>query len=102
MGKHRYQFGYSLANGLGSYEKRALEMFENMARQGYQLKNKRPFAWNFMLTKPEEYIFSADYAWIAQTSEFDRYKEIFAVAGWEYVCSDYDGHHIFRASIGTR
>ena len=104
MGKIKYRFGYGFANGIDSYEQRALKMFGEMARQGDQLEKKYPFSWKFRLTKPEEYIFSADYSWFARTSEseFVEYRDIFASAGWDYVCSDYDGHHIFRAPIGTK
>jgi len=76
-------------------------MFEKMSGQGYLLKKRFPFAWQFVSSEPGEYSFSADYSWFVRVSEFETYKEIFASAGWEYMCS-YDYHHIFRAPKGTK
>ena len=102
MGKYRYRFGYSFANGIESYEQRALKMFEEMALQGYRLEKRLPFIWRFGIAEPEKHSFSADYYWIAKPSEFEAYKGLFANAGWNYVCSDFDGHHIFAAPKGTK
>jgi len=102
MGKYKYRFGYSFAYGVDSYEHRALQMFEEMSKEGYRLKRRLPFLWQFIVDEPMECSFSADYFWIAKPSEFESYKELFANAGWNYICTDFDGHHIFSATKGTR
>jgi len=76
-------------------------MFEDMAQQGYLLKKRYPFVWKFTAIEPADYSFSVDYAWLSGKSEFKDYKELFAEAGWAYVCS-YDGQYIFYASRGAR
>ena len=100
-GVGKYRFGYSFANGIEASEQRALIMFEEMALQGYHLDKRLPFMWRFYVAEPVEYSYSADYYWIARPSEFEAYKTLFANAGWSYICSDYEGHHIFRAHKGT-
>ena len=102
MGKHKYRFGHSFAHGVDSYERKALKMFEEMSKEGYRLKGRLPFVWQFTINEPMECSFSADYFWIAKPSEFESYKELFASAGWEYVCSDFDGHHIFSSAKDTK
>ena len=101
MERSKYRFGFGFANGLDSSERRAIKMFEEMARQGYLLEKRSPFAWKFALSEPYEYSFSTDYLGFVGTSDFEEYKAIFANAGWKYVCC-YDGHYIFCAPKDTK
>ncbi|MEG1001843.1 DUF2812 domain-containing protein [Clostridium sp.] len=83
-------------------EKRALERFRCLSKEGWILEKANIF--NYVLTKGEEkeQIYSMDYRDFSKDKDgLDEYIEIFKGAGWEYVCSSQNVFHFFKATPGT-
>ena len=88
--------------GLVFYEKRDMEMCEQMAAAGYSLVgSNRTFSFKFERSEPEDCCYSVDYTDIKPNSqEFSGYVEIMESGGWKYVFSAED-FHFFKAPKGT-
>lgn len=64
------------------------------SQEGWQLEKGGCFHSVFRRDETIRYIYQIDYK--PDLDDKERYKEIFAEAGWEYINSTYNGWHYFR------
>lgn len=84
-------------------EKRALEKFRKLSKEGWTLKKANIFSYELIRGEKKEQIYSMDYRNFSKNKEgLDEYIEIFKAGGWEYVCSNQNMFHFFKANVGTK
>lgn len=84
-------------------EKRALEKFKKLSKEGWTLKKANIFSYELVKGEKKEQIYSMDYRNFSKNKEgLDEYIEIFKAGGWEYVCSNQNMFHFFKANVGTK
>lgn len=90
---------YIYSNGLAFSEAADMKMLRRKSLQGWQLKRFRFAGYELEKGESEDVIYSIDYRSL-EPDEKDEYFEMFTIAGWTHVCSEYN-MHIFKASKGT-
>ncbi|WP_228548232.1 DUF2812 domain-containing protein [Sporosarcina obsidiansis] len=90
---------YMMSAGLAFSEADDMKKLRSKALQGWHLKKFRCAGYELEKGESEDVIYSIDYRML-DADEKDEYFEMFASAGWEHVCTDYN-MHIFKASKGT-
>lgn len=75
------------------YEKEEKEL-NKMSKEGWQLEKGGCFHSVYRRNEAERYIYQIDYK--PDLEDKERYKEIFAETGWEYINSTYNGWHFFK------
>lgn len=84
-------------------EKRALEKFRKLSKEGWTLKKANILNYELVKGEKKEQIYSMDYRNFFKNKEgLDEYIEIFKAGGWEYVCSNQNMFHFFKANVGTK
>ena len=84
-------------------EKRALEKFRKLSKEGWILKKANILSYELVKGEKKEQIYSMDYRNFSKNKEgLDEYIEIFRAGGWEYVCSNQNMFHFFKADVGTK
>lgn len=84
-------------------EKRALEKFKKLSKEGWTLKKANILSYELVKGEKKEQIYSMDYRDFSKNKEgLDEYIEIFKAGGWEYVCSNQNMFHFFKANVGTK
>lgn len=84
-------------------EKRALEKFRKLSKEGWILKKANILNYELIKGEKKEQIYSMDYRNFSKNKEgLDEYIEIFKAGGWEYVCSNQNMFHFFKADVGTK
>lgn len=84
-------------------EKRALEKFRKLSKEGWILKKANILSYELVKGEKKEQIYSMDYRNFSKNKEvLDEYIEIFRAGGWEYICSNQNMFHFFKADVGTK
>ncbi|MGG7325702.1 DUF2812 domain-containing protein [Clostridium baratii] len=84
-------------------EKRVLEKFKKLSKEGWTLKKANIFSYELVKGEKKEQIYSMDYRNFSKNKEgLDEYIEIFKAGGWQYVCSNQNMFHFFKANVGTK
>jgi len=96
MGKTKYM----PSNGLAFSEQKDMEKLAKKAKQGWMLKKFAFMGYRLEKSEPEDIQYSIDYRSL-EKGEKEEYFELFQMAGWSHVCSNYD-IHIFKAATGTQ
>lgn len=90
---------YIMNIGLAFSEKKDLKRFEDLAAEGWLLKDLAFGGFFFRLEQGEKQELS--YTLDLQKNPDSEYKDIFKHAGWKHVCSAANRIHIFCAPKGT-
>ncbi|WP_342514120.1 DUF2812 domain-containing protein [Sporosarcina sp. FSL K6-1522] len=91
---------YMMSKGLAFEEAKDMQKLRKKSLAGWHLKRWRFMGYGLEQGEKEDVIYSIDYRDLTPGEEAE-YFELFAVSGWEHVCSDY-GTHIFKAKPGTK
>lgn len=84
-------------------EERVLEKFRKLSKEGWTLKKANILSYELVKGEKKEQIYSMDYRDFSKNKEgLDEYIEIFKAGGWEYVCSNQNMFHFFKANVGTK
>lgn len=84
-------------------EERVLEKFRKLSKEGWTLKKANILSYELVKGEKKEQIYSMDYRDFSKDKEgLDEYIEIFKAGGWEYVCSNQNMFHFFKANVGTK
>lgn len=95
MGKTKYM----MSSGLAFEEAKDMQKLRKKSLQGWHLKRWKFMGYGLEQGEPKDIIYSIDYRSLGSGEEAE-YFELFALSGWEHVCSD-NGIHIFKAQPGT-
>lgn len=88
-----------MSGGLAFSEADDMKKLQSKSLEGWHLKKFRLAGYEFEKGESEDVIYSIDYR-LLEPMEKDEYFEMFTVAGWTHVCSEYN-MHIFKAEKGT-
>ncbi|AIY83711.1 hypothetical protein U729_2248 [Clostridium baratii str. Sullivan] len=84
-------------------EERVLKKFRKLSKEGWTLKKSNILNYELVKGEKKEQIYSMDYRDFSKNKEgLDEYIEIFKAGGWEYVCSNQNMFHFFKANVGTK
>lgn len=89
---------YMMSGGLAFSEADDMNKLRCKSLEGWHLKRFRCAGYEFEKGESEDVIYSIDYR-LLEPSEKDEYFEMFTIAGWAPVCSEYN-MHIFKADTG--
>lgn len=90
---------YMMSVGLAFSEADDMKMLRRKSMQGWHLKRFRCAGYELEKGDNEDVIYSIDYR-LLELDEKDEYFDMFAIAGWKHVCTEYN-MHIFKAEKGT-
>ena len=90
---------YMMSAGLAFSEAADMKKLRREALQGWCLKRFHGAGYELEKGEREDVIYSIDYR-LLEPDEKDEYFEMFTIAGWTHVCSEYN-MHIFKADKGT-
>lgn len=91
---------YMMSGGLAFTEASDMKKLRKKSLQGWHLKKFSMLGYRLEEGKPEDVIYTIDYRFLDEENKTE-YFELFRVAGWEHVCSEYN-MHIFKAPKGTK
>ena len=96
------KYTYRAGTGLAFSKTKDIEMFAQMAEEGYfPIKLNLLGIYKFEKHEPEEVVYAVDYSKLTpKSSDFNEYLEVFKGGGWEYVFGK-DGVNFFKAPKGT-
>lgn len=88
-----------MSGGLAFSEVDDMKKLRSKSLEGWHLKRFRCAGYEFEKGESEDVIYSIDYR-LLEPNEKDEYFEMFTMAGWTSVCSEYN-MHIFKADKET-
>lgn len=91
---------YMMSGGLAFLEGSDMESLRKKSLKGWHLQKFSFMGYRLVQGEPEDVIYTIDYHLIDEKDE-EEYFELFEMAGWSHVCSEYN-MHIFKAPHGTK
>lgn len=92
---------YLASKGIAFSEDKDLELLRKYAAKGWMVKRFKRIGYELERQNPEDVIFSLDIRKV-NDEEKEEYIEMFKMAGWTHVASDYYYTHLFKAAPGTK
>jgi len=90
---------YMMSGGLAFSEKSDMKKLSKKSLQGWHLKKFSFMGYGLEKGEPSEVIYTIDYH-LVEENDKEEYFELFEMAGWAHVCSEYN-MHIFKAPKET-
>lgn len=91
---------YMVSLGLAFSETGDMNRLREKALQGWHLKKLTSFGYLLEKGNSKDVVYTIDYRLLSKEDKLE-YFDMFALSGWEHVCSEYN-MHIFKAPKGTK